>query len=370
MGNRQKFLGLRLSVSSAIALGTTLLPLPAVAQIPTFDGTTEPLPVVPETGGQSPSGIEDAAVVSSSYVLGPGDEIQLDVYDYEEFQLKKVILPDGTITLPLIGRMMAANRTVPELTQALERRLQEWLVEPDVTINILQLRPLVINVAGEVQRPGPIQLSRETLFSTNNITSDFFVRSPTVNGALQAAGGVTRNADIRQVVLKRHNPGGKDPVVTINLWDSLTTPNAPRDLILQDGDSIFVPRLQEGETLDQRLLARSSYAPETVRVRVVGEVKKPGELEVPPNSSLSSAVAIAGGPTDDAKLSNVRYVRLQENGTIEERSVDLSNLNDTYQVQDGDVIFVPKTNTGTFLDRAGRAIPPLNFLLNIFRIFD
>jgi polysaccharide export outer membrane protein len=238
-----------------------------------------------------------------------------------------------------------------------------------VAISLAKTRPLLINVAGEVQRPGPVQLSSETLFGNNFNTDNFTVRSPTVNGAIVAAGGVTKNADIRQVMLKRYSPRGNSPTVTINLWDSLFSENSPRDLLLQDGDSIFIPPLAEGDTLNRRLLTRSSFASATVRVRVVGEVKKPGELEVPPSSSLSSAVAIAGGPTDKAKLGEVLFVRLREDGTVQEESVDLSNMTDTYQVEEGDVIFVPKTNTYTLVDFANDVSNPLNFLVNFLRLF-
>ncbi len=366
MFSRRSFWGIHLSVSVAIVLGAILPPLPAMAQLPKFEEVDEQFPSFEETVRQFPT----TGNTEFTYLLGPGDEIQITVFDHEEFNGRKVVLPDGTITLPLIGRVRAADRTIPELINDLETRLDSWIKRrPTVTISLAKTRPLLINVAGEVQRPGPVQLSSETLFGNNFNTDNFTVRSPTVNGAIVAAGGVTKNADIRQVVLKRYSPTGNSPTVTINLWDVLSSGNAPRDLLLQDGDSIFIPPLAEGETLNRRLLTRSSFAPTTVRVRVVGEVKKPGELEVPPNSSLSSAVAIAGGPTDKAELGEVLFVRLHEDGTVEEEFVDLSNMTDTYQVEEGDVILVPKTNTYNILDLATDVGGPLNFLANFLRLF-
>ncbi len=350
MPNRMSFWRMHLSVSIALGLAGLVPQLPVLAQVPSF--------VEPGTGSVS--------FANSSYVLGPGDEIQLNVFQYEEYTGTSVILPDGTITLPLLGKVMAANRTPAQLTQELTRRLQSWLVNPVVSVNITKFRPLLVNVAGEVQRPGPLQLTSVTNATINpNGTSS--VQLPTVSIALLAAGGVTRDADIRNVVLKRSNPTGNSPTVVINLWDSLFSENTPRDLVLQDGDALFVPKLAAGDSLDRRLVARSSFAPRTVRVRVVGEVKNPGELEIPPNSSLSSAVAIAGGPTDKAKLSNVRFVRMNEDGILEEQSVDLSNLTDSYQIQEGDVIVVPKSNTYTALDIASDLFNPLNLILNLFK---
>ncbi|NEP56937.1 MAG: polysaccharide export protein [Symploca sp. SIO2G7] len=354
------------SVSTAIVLGAMLPQLPTVAQIPSFGNTDEQFPTLEQRDRQFPT-IGDTRF---TYLLGPGDEIQVNVFDHEEFSGLKVILPDGTIELPLIGSVRAADRTIPELIANLETLLDSWVKRrPIVTISLRKTRPLLVNVAGEVQRPGPLQLSSETLFGNNFNEDNFTVRAPTVNGAIVAAGGVTKNADIRQVVLKRYSPTGNSPVVTINLWESLLSENAPRDLLLQDGDSIYVPTLAAGDTLNRRLLTRSSLAPTTVRVRVVGEVKKPGELEVPPHSSLSSAVAIAGGPTDKAKLKEVLFVRLHEDGTIEEELVDLSNMTDTFQVEEGDVILVPKTNTYNVLDLATDVANPLNFIVNFLRLF-
>jgi polysaccharide export outer membrane protein len=182
------------------------------------------------------------------------------------------------------------------------------------------------------------------------------------------AGGVTQNGDIRQVVLKRSLPEGNSHKITINLWDAIWSENADQDLIVQDGDSIFVPALPAGADVDRRLVARSKLAPDTVRVRVVGEVKRPGEVEVPPNSALSSAVAIAGGPTEDAELREVVFIRLSEQGDVETQQVNLSNLNDNFQIQEGDVLMVPKKEVASTMDFISRLVSPFNFLLNVVRL--
>jgi polysaccharide biosynthesis/export protein len=120
-------------------------------------------------------------------------------------------------------------------------------------------------------------------------------------------------------------------------------------------------------TLDRRLVAQSSFAPATVRVRVVGQVTQPGEVAVPPNSSISSAVAIAGGPTSDAQLSRVAFVRLNSEGQIERQILDLRDLTDNYQIQEGDVVYVPKRGSSSLIDTAGRILSPLGLFFGIFR---
>lgn len=295
----------------------------------------------------------------SDYILGPGDEIEITVFEYDEYTGTKVILPDGTLTLPLVGSIEAEGKTTDELAQALAIRLESLLVNPVVTINLTTLRPVVVQVSGEVMRPGPLQL-------TDGMT---------LSAALVQAGGITQRADVRQVAIQRNAPNASSAAITINLWDALSSEDAYNNPVLRSGDSIYVPRLAADATVDRRLLSQSSLAPETVKVRVVGQVNNPGEIEVSPNSSISSAVAIAGGPTDDARLSRVAFIRMNDEGQIERQTIDLRNLIDNYQVQEGDVVIVPERSTSSILDVASRfvlnpATSILNLFLNLDRLVD
>lgn len=110
-------------------------------------------------------------------------------------------------------------------------------------------------------------------------------------------------------------------------------------------------------------------APATVRVRVVGEIKRPGEVQVPPDSTLSSAIAIARGPTKDARLSKVAFIRLNEQRQVEQQVVDLRHLTDNFQIQDGDILVVPERNVSNVLDFVGRLFSPIGELINLLRGF-
>lgn len=300
-----------------------------------------------------------------TYFLGPGDVLDIKVYDYEEYTGTQIILPDGTITLPLVGRLVATHKTPDALTQEVTARLKPLLKNPVVTIGLNKLRPLRVNVSGEVQRPGPIQL--QSLAPVNAIGGTNQVLTPTLTEALLQAGGVNRNADIRRVVLKRYSPNGDAAPVIVNLWEALRSENASTDQTLMDGDTIFVPKAEGDNSIDRRIMARAVFSPKTVRVRVVGEVQKPGEVEVPPDSTLSSAVAIAGGPTEKARLGKVTFVRMNENGKVDRRDVDLRNLTDDQQVQDGDVLIVHKSVGRNLLDIGSQLLSPFGFFLNIFK---
>jgi polysaccharide export outer membrane protein len=324
-------------------------PLAALAQtVPSLDAGTDldlEVDVLPEAV------FEPLPQLPSDYLLGPGDEVEITVFGYEEYTGRKVILPDGTISLSLIGSLEAEGKTTDELAEELTTQLATLLVNPVVTVNLTTLRPVVVQVSGEVMRPGPLQLS-------DGIT---------LSAALVQSGGITQNADVRQVMIRRNAPNGEASTITVNLWDALSSDDAYANPILRSGDSIYIPRLTADATVDRRLLSQSSLAPQSVRVRVVGEVARPGEIEVSPNSSISSAVAIAGGPTEDARLSQVAFVRMNESGQIERQVVDLRDLIDNYQVQEGDVVIVPRQRSSSFLNVASRfVINPLGSVINLF----
>jgi polysaccharide biosynthesis/export protein len=311
------------------------------------------------------------------YFIGPGDELKITVVGYPEYTGTQVVLSDGTIALPLVGNVMAADRTPTQLTNDLSVQLDKYLVKPVVTVNISTLRPITINVSGEVQHPGPIQLRSVTTASgaIPGTTSAGVVtlQRPTVTTALLEAGGITREADLRKVTLRRFSPtstllANRPPEpININLWDAITTDAPARDLVLQDGDTLFIPKLAAND-VDKLLMARSSIAPRTVRVKVVGEVKKPGEILVPPDGSLSSAIAIAGGPTEKARMKEVSFIRIDANGKAAQKTLDLRTLTDSIQVQDGDVILVPQTAADRGLTVANQVVSPLGLILRLFGI--
>lgn len=338
--------------------------VPSTVQ-PTVQPAVQPA-VHPRVGSAAEASLSlESPIFPQGYVLGSGDQVEITVFGYEEYTGTHGVLPDGTIALPVLGTVQAGGLTPQQLAQSLTIQLQSLLVDPVVTVNLSQLRSVNVTVAGAVQRPGPIRFDRNQNTSNPSEMSEM----PVVASALLQAGGVTQNADIRRVVLRRSLPNGAVYETNINLWEAITNGNVLQNFALQDGDAVYVPQLADADAIDRRLLSRSSFAPDTVRVRVVGEVRQPGEVLVPPDGSLSSAVAIAGGPTTDARLSEVVYVHRTESGEIERQIIDLRNLTDDYQIQEGDVVIVPKKNVSSVLDFAARLVGPLGLLLGIPGMF-
>jgi polysaccharide biosynthesis/export protein len=373
-------LGLGLGPDQAIAQ-TQMPPFTSAATLPTLQPQSSTLlPDRPIDRDPDPADLPSTRIPFSqrpqsrpvdpvNYYIGPGDEIAITVVGYPEYTGNRSVLSDGTINLPLIGDVMAGDRTPTQLKNLLTTRLNEVLVNPAVSVNVSSQRPVTVNIGGAVQRPGPVQLkSLRTTSETTGVATSGIVslQRPTVTAALLEAGGITREADLSQVQLRRYSPDLRLPPVTLNLWDAIGGTRPGRDLTLQDGDVLYVPKLADPSSVDGMLMAKSGFAPRTVRVKVVGEVVRPGEVGVPPDGTISSAIAIAGGPTTSARMKEVRFVRRLADGRIEEKKLDLNQLSDAIQIQDGDVVYVPKTGGDKGVDLANRVVNPIGLLLRLF----
>ncbi len=355
-----QILGLRiLGFGSTIGLSLTGLSITGLRPAITIAQTA---PELTDSAAMSEGDRNNLNQRATAYLLGPGDQIQVNVFEQAEMTGAHMIAPDGQIALPIIGGIQAAGQTTASLTQTIAQQLRPYYRNPIVSVTVGQFRPLRIHVGGEVRRPGPLQMRHTAYDSTRPNNSDGNNPNlPTLSAAIVAAGGVTRNGDISQIALKRNGV-----VQRIDLWQGLTSENAPRDLLLRDGDAIFISQRPANSPIDPRLVAKSTLAPATVRVRVVGEVRNPGEVSVTPSSTISSAIAIAGGPTDKARMEEVRLLRLGDNDQVIEQTMNLQQLQDRQQVLDGDVVVIPKSRNSKLLDLAGQVIPPLGILLNLF----
>ena len=103
---------------------------------------------------------------------------------------------------------------------------------------------------------------------------------------------------------------------------------------------------------------------------MIGEVNRPGEVQVSPESIVTDALAVAGGHNDDANLSQVALVRLMDNGQVDAQELDLRDFTDGTPIQEGDVIVVPKRGYLTFFDAISRAIQPITSPFNLFLLLE
>ncbi|MGA1602272.1 MAG: polysaccharide biosynthesis/export family protein [Prochlorothrix sp.] len=334
-------------------------PFPPVSPNPNNAGPTN-LDLETTTGpagpvlSPPPAPIEDGIPISN-YLLGVGDALAINVIGYPEFASQQTILPDGTINLPLIGPLHVQGQTLEELTRTLTESLQVFLVNPVVSLNLGEQRPILITITGEVNRPGPV--SFEAIGGGLHLSD-----------ALIEAGGVRRSANISRITIRRPLPQGQEQLLVVDLWQTIQAEIAGQSLVLRDGDVVFVPQRTEAEDLDQRLIARSSLAPEAIRVHILGEVQSQGELILPPHLTLSEALAMAGGPTPASRTAHTTLLRRRDDGTVEERQINLKDYRNTEQVQDGDIIIVSKRFIPRILDWSQRVGTAVSGPLSLFRL--
>jgi len=209
--------------------------------------------------------------------------------------------------------------------------------------------PLKVAVVGEVKRPGPYTINNNS--EQNDVT---------ITAAIQSAGGITEQADIRNIQVRRLTKSGQEQIVDVDLWKLLQEGDVRQDLPLQEGDTIVIGTATELSPDEATELASTSFSPELINVNIVGEVIQPGRVEVPPNTPLAQALLAAGGFNNDARERSVELIRLNPNGTVTKRevSIDFSRALDEENnpaLRNNDTIIVSPSRVAEF----GNAVSPV-----------
>lgn len=158
------------------------------------------------------------------YRFYPGDEIEVSVPAAPELSKSVIVQPDGRISLPLIGNLMAADRTVDELHDELVRTYSTQLLRPQVDITP-KAAPLKVFVGGEVKNPG---------------VQDLIGDGDALRAVIQA-GDFLNSSDRRKVIILRRGPDGRGMIRTVNLQKGLTS-GAAELIPLRRFDIVYVPK--------------------------------------------------------------------------------------------------------------------------------
>lgn len=296
---------------------------------------------------QTPNSTESLRL-DSTYNLGTGDRLRLDVFGVEKYSGEYIVLTDGTLNLPGIGTVQVEGLTLPQAQARISQRYGALLKQPVITLSLIEFRPVQVAISGEVNRPGSYRMA-----GVAGQEGGGDGQLPRVTQAIQLAGGLTKAADLSRVQLRRSTPNGS--VVTLNLQELLEQGNLSQDPILLDGDSIYIPTAVSIESAQIRQIVSSGLvAPENepLQVVVVGEVFRPGVYSVsaendnsdPP--TVTQAIQIAGGITNSADIRNVEVRRITRTGlqTTEINLWELLQSGDINQdpfLQEGDTIVIP-----------------------------
>lgn len=257
---------------------------------------------------------------SAVYRLGYGDFLGVTVLGADEYGGEVIVGQDGSVNLPQIGRVFVRGLTLQQATAAIATEYAVFIHEPIVNITPLRFRPVRIGIAGEIKRPGAYVMTGENDFSSSDIRDFGF---PTLTQAIDQAGGITSQANLRTVEIRREIGQGQQQTLTIDLWALIQAGDLQQDITLMGGDEVFIPTATSLTPEEVTLLSSANFAPDTIRVYVAGEVNAPGVVEVPLNTPLNQALLAAGGFTPRSRENTVELVRLNPNGSASQTLVEI-----------------------------------------------
>jgi polysaccharide export outer membrane protein len=225
-----------------------------------------------------------------------------------------------------------------------------------------------------VERPGIYTLTTSEASQVEGIPSTIS-GLPTLVDALQKAGGITWNANLREVRLQRRLPGEAPSYkrASLNLLDLVFDGDQQQNPLLFDGDTIRVGRADQ-PVPESVALASTTLTAKQITVYVVGEVERPGATEVSANIPLVQAVLAAGGPKlNRASRSNVELVRINRNGTATRETFKLdfsqgASNSKNPPLRDGDAVLVNRNGLAVASDALGAVGGPLTGLVNILAL--
>lgn len=257
------------------------------------------------------------------YRIGQGDVLNVVVYDHPELTIPagsersaeesgNVVHADGTIFYPYIGQVDVSGRTVRDVRNEIQRRLDEYIAQPQVDVKVAAFNSQKAYVTGQVTEPG--------LFPVTNVPMR-------VLDALSRAGGLTQTANWHDVVLTRD---GRD--MHISVFDMLANGDLEQNLLLRDGDVLHVPDIGNQQ------------------VFVMGEVNEPAALAMANSRlSLTAAITQAGGIREgNANASGIFVIRLKPEPSEKFATVYQLNaenaaafaLGSQFMLQPTDVVYV------------------------------
>jgi len=242
--------------------------------------------------------------VPSDYVIGAGDELDIQLYGNQNRNVKLVVSRDGTINFPDLGPINVAGQRFTAIKSSIEQRVARQMIGVQANVSMGDTRSIRVFVLGEAKRPGSYTIS-----GLGTITS-----------ALFASGGVSNVGSLRKIELKRQGT----VVRQLDLYDLLIRGDTTDDTKLLQGDVIFIPSV--GPT-----------------VSVDGEVRRPAIYEIKNESNVSDLVRLAGGLSAEANTGNAVLTRINANQQRVAIHVDPTlDGSRSERLLNGDLLLVPR----------------------------
>jgi polysaccharide export outer membrane protein len=250
-----------------------------------------------------------------TYTIAAGDLLSVEVFGMKDLDRRGRVLGDGTLPLPVVGGVPVAGLTPTQAEKAIGDALVRngLLRSPQVLIVVEESALRQVSMQGAVRRPGLYPL----------------VRPRSLLEMVSEAGGFDTNFDPRQkLLILRRAADGRQQRIEIDGARLLDYGDPALDALLQPGDVVVAPAAQQLE------------------VYVSGAVQRPGPIKFLSSAGMSvlRALTAAGGPTERARLSNVRIIRRKADGGQQTITVDVAKVRkgkaEDVLLQDGDTVVV------------------------------
>jgi len=270
------------------------------------------------------------------YVLGPGDQFLLEIADLEELNGKTHRIDnDGTVTLPLVGRIRAAGLTLPQFESDLDKKLLNQLREPHITVTVTETLSQPVTVLGQVNTPGVHQIRG----------------SHALAEVLSLAGGLKPDAGYRVTVTRKAEYG---TLPLHNIRVDAANRVSTGEVIVSD----IIEALNPADNI-QILPYDVITVPRSRIVYVMGEVRKPGGFTLDQRNSVPilQVLAMAEGLTPAAAKKKTIIMR-QEPGSDRRSEIPLdlgkvmNGKDANIMLQADDILFVPNSVARTIRIRA------------------
>lgn len=253
---------------------------------------------------------------STEYRVGPKDLLEVTAMGVPEINKLVVrVSEEGRVTLPLVGEVEVNNLTQSEVERKLIGMLGEkYVINPQVTVFILEYKSKRVSVLGAVEKPGPYELlGRQTVMSI-----------------ISQAGGMTRDAG-NEIIVIRQLADGTSTSIRISIDDLFVKGDAKLNIPLEPNDILNIP------------------VDKVVMIYVFGQVKNPGALQVKRSNipTLLQAIAQAGGFSDRAGKGGIKIRRKDAAGREVEISVNAKNIlkgkTKDIPLMENDTVYVPES---------------------------
>jgi polysaccharide biosynthesis/export protein len=249
------------------------------------------------------------------YAIGPRDVLGITVWGQADLSRDYTVDPDGFVPFPLIGRVKAAGLTPKELAAQLTEALgKDYLVNPQVIVNVKEYLSQKVQVLGAAEKPGVYHLTGPT----------------TLLEILSRAGGFASTAGKQVLLIRNHGASdGASAVLRLSL-EKIQAGDPSENTRVQSQDIVIVSKAQ----------AYSYF--------VFGEVKKPGAYVLDKETNILEGITVAGGFTDKAAPGRTRVIRSTPQG---QKVIDV-DMNDILRrgreakavmLQESDVVVVPES---------------------------